>query len=90
MVKWLIKSTNEIRLETKEDVDIFHQNLEEEAYKRGYNLSAWSETKKEVKEKCEVIGEFYLCKWTYIFDNAKDPVRPFSQVEYSFNDERPF
>ena len=42
MLKALCKSTNEYRVETKEDADSLHQELDKIAKDNGWTLSAWA------------------------------------------------
>ena len=62
MIKFLIKATNEYRVETKEDADKLHKELEEEATEKGWTLSGWSETYKNRKSQGEIIEEWFICK----------------------------
>ena len=55
MIKWLIKSQNEFRLETMSDVEEFHKEMQKKAADEGYTLSSFSWMEKEVKEKGEVV-----------------------------------
>lgn len=86
MIKWLIKSTNEFRLESIEEVEQFHKELQQEASINGYTLTnfAWSE--KEVKSKGEVIEVYYIVKYTFVFNNPKDPDKLFTEVFYTNKD----
>lgn len=86
MIKYLIKSTNEIRVETKDEADELHKKMTKEAEERDFTLSAWSETKKEKKSKGEVIEEWYIVKYTFIFNDAKDPERALKTIEYDLMD----
>ena len=83
MIKYLLKNTSEYRVNTKEDADALHKQFEDEAHTGGYTLSAWTETFKETKAKGEVIETYYVCKATFIFDNAKDPINDFNGVEFT-------
>lgn len=82
MIKWLIKSQNEFRLETMSDVEEFHKEMQRKAADEGYTLSSFSWTEKEVKEKQEVVDTYYQVKTTFIFNTLKDPENPFTKVEY--------
>ena len=90
MIKNLLKATIEYRLNTKEDVDKFHKQCEQEAYDVGYTLTAWTETFKETKVKGEVIDNFYIIKATFVFDNAKEPINNFTGVEFVEGGNVPF
>lgn len=82
MIKWLIKSQNEFRLETMSDVEEFHKEMQRKAADEGYTLSSFSWMEKEVKEKGEVVDTYYQVKTTFIFNTLKDPENPFTKVEY--------
>lgn len=82
MIKWLIKSQNEYRLETMSDVEQFHKEMQAKAADEGYTLSSFSWVEREVKEKGEVVDTYYQVKTTFIFNTLKDPENPFSKVEY--------
>ena len=42
MIKWLCKSTNEVRVETKTDVEVLNKELQETADNLGVTLSNFS------------------------------------------------
>ena len=84
MIKFLIKSTNEVRVATKEEADELHKQLEKEAQDNGYTLSAWSETHKEKKAQGEIIAEWMICKWTFVFNDPKEPVDAYDKIVYNF------
>lgn len=82
MIKWLIKSQNEFRLETMTDVEEFHKEMQRQAADEGYTLSSFSWTKREKKEKGEVIDEWFIVKVAFVFNDGKEPENPFTKVEY--------
>lgn len=84
MIKYLIKSTNEVRLATKEEADALHKELEKEAEDNGYTLAAWSETKKEKKAQGEIVDEWMICKWTFQFNDPKEPIMAYNDINYNF------
>lgn len=86
MIKWLIKSTNEVRIETKTDVDIFHKEVEQQAEAMGATLSSWSEAQKQKTAKGEVLEEWYIVKYVFVFNNPKDPEKPLRSVSYDLID----
>lgn len=86
MIKFLIKSTNELRVETKDEADVLHKQIQKEAEDNGYTLSAWSETIKEKKSKGEVIDSWVIVKYTFIFNDPKEPEKPLSSIEYNMRD----
>ena len=86
MIKYLIKATNEYRVETKEDADALHKSLEEEATNNGWTLSGWTETYKTRKSQGEIVEEWYICKSTVVFNDAKEPENPLSNIVYNMTD----
>lgn len=82
MLHFLIKSTNEMRVETMDDVERFHKELQEVARKDGFTLSSFSWSERVEKEKGEVIGVYYLVKYTYVFNDLKNPENPFFEVNF--------
>ena len=83
MIKYLIKATNEYRVETKEDADALHKQLEEEATSKGWTLSGWSETYKNRKSQGEIIEEWFICKSVVIFNDAKEPAAALENIQYN-------
>lgn len=83
-VKYLLKTTEEFRLFSLEDVKDFHKSLEQDAADQGYTLSSFTWTLKEVKEKGEVIDDYYVVKATKFFDDAKAPEQsPIDSITYT-------
>lgn len=82
MIHFLIKSTNEVRVETMSDVEGFHKELQKKANTEGYTLTNFSWAEKVVKEKGEVVDSYYQVKYTYAFNDLKDPDKPFCDVEF--------
>ena len=87
MIKYLIKTVNEIRVATEEEADALHQEIAEKASRVGAVLTNWTETKKERKSQGEVIEEWYICKYTYVFNDPKEPITPFDDIQYVFTQE---
>ena len=86
MIKYLIKATNEYRVETKEDADALHKQIEEEATGNGWVLSGWTETYKTKKSQGEIIEEWYICKSIIVFNDAKEPEFPLRNIDYNMFD----
>jgi len=82
MIKYLIKSTQEIRVETEEDADALHKQMAAEAEQLGAILTSWNEVKKEQKNKGEIIAEWYICKYTLAFNDPKEPMVPLNSIDY--------
>lgn len=83
MLKSLIKATNEVRVETEEEADQFHKELQQEAEKIGCILSTFTKTLRQKKSKGEVIDEYYQIKYTYIFNDIKEPYTYLKNIEYN-------
>lgn len=90
MIKNLLKVTQELRVSTKEDAETLHKQFEDNAHNGGYTLSSWTETFKETKAKGEVIDEYYVCKATFVLDNAKEPINNFSGITIEEYTNAPF
>ena len=83
MLKSLIKATNEVRVETEDDADNFHKELQKEAEQIGCILSTFTKTLKQKKSKGEVIDEYYQIKYTYVFNDIKEPYSYLKDIKYN-------
>jgi hypothetical protein len=83
MIKYLLKATNEYRVDTKDDADALHKQLEEEATNNGWVLSGWTEAYKTRKSQGEIVEEWYICKSTVIFNDAKEPEIALKNIDYN-------
>ena len=83
MVKSLIKATNEVRVETEADADEFHKELQKEAEEIGCVLSTFTKTLRQKKSKGEILEEYYQIKYTYVFNDIKDPYTYLKGIEYN-------
>lgn len=83
MLKSLIKATNEVRVETEEEADQFHKELQQEAEKIGCILSTFTKTLRQKKSKGEIIDEYYQIKYTYVFNDIKEPYSYLKNIEYN-------
>ncbi len=91
MIKWLIKSTEEIRVENEDDANQLHKQMEQFAHDNDYILNTWTQTYKPIKLKGELVDEYWLCKYTLIFNEAKTPAISLKNIEYNMNiDNVPF
>lgn len=79
MIKYLISATNEIRLETMDDVEAFHKEIQNEAEELGCTLATFSWTEKENKKLEEV---YYQVKYKFIFNKLADPTRALNHIDY--------
>ena len=82
MVTWLIKATNEFRVETMDDVENFHKKLQNMALDGDFTLTGFSWKSQEKKQGGEIIDEWFVVKATFVFNDAKDPENLFTDVEY--------
>jgi len=82
MIKSLIKSTNEVRLENEEDADNFHKEVQEQAEKMGCILSSFTKNLKQKKSKGEIVEEYYQVKYTFVFNDLKDPESCLDSINY--------
>ena len=87
MRHFLLKNTAEYRLETVDDVVKFRQELQKQATKDGYSLSAFAYSEKLVKEHGEVVDNYYIAKATFTVNDSKDPTIPIFGVELPYNAE---
>ena len=83
MIKSLIKATNEVRVETEEDADNFHRELQKEAEEIGCILSTFTKTLRQKKSKGEIIDEYYQIKYTYVFNDIKEPYTYLKNIQYN-------
>lgn len=83
MIKFLIKSTNAVRVESKEAADELHKQIMNETLQNGWILSAWTEKHKEKKQKGEVVEEWVLVTYTITFQEEKEPLEALSSIEYN-------
>lgn len=88
MLKSLIKATNEIRVETEEEADQFHKELQKEAERIGCILSTFTKTLRQKKSKGEVIDEYYQIKYTYVFNDIKEPYSYLKNIEYNITNSQ--
>lgn len=84
MIKYLISSTNEIRLETMDDVEEFHKKIQSEADDMGCTLASFSWTEKENKKLEEI---YFQVKYKFVFNKLADPTRPLNHIDYIQYDE---
>lgn len=84
-MKSLIKSTVELRFEDIESVKAYQEELRANAEAEHYNVSTYNWTLKEVKSKGEVIDEYFIVKYTLIFNEAKAPENTLVKVKYELS-----
>lgn len=83
MIKWLLKSTNEFRVETIQDVEVLHTQLQQACEYEDYTLTSFSWTEKVLKPNTDLEERFFVVKYSYVFNNAKDPEFPYNGVNFS-------
>ena len=86
MIKYLIKSTIEIRVENEDAADDLHQQMQEEALKIGAILSSWTQTRREKKVKGEVVEEWFICKYVLTFNDPKAPAIELDKIDYKMKE----
>lgn len=82
MIKYLIKNTAEIRVESEEDANALHKEYEQFAHDYGYVLSSWTQTYRNRKSGGEIIAEWFICKVVLVFNDAKDPDIPLEDIDF--------
>ena len=75
-VHWILKNTTEYRIDTIEEVEEFHQQLQDQAAEGGYTLTSFSWIKKEVTKQGEIIDEYFVTKAVFTINNPKEPELP--------------
>jgi len=86
MIKYLLKTTEEYRLETVEDVKAFHKKLQQDAIDQGYTLSSFGYTQKSTTARGEIIDEWCVVKVIKIFQKDKEPETALNKITYeAFN-----
>lgn len=83
MIKYLIKSTNEIRVDSEEDANTLHKEYEDFARDNGYILNSWSQTYRTKKSGGEIIEEWWVCKVILVFNDVKSPDIPLDNIEFN-------
>lgn len=88
MRHFVIKNTAEYRVETIEDVVAFREELQKQAAQDGYSLSAFSYSEKLVKERGEVVDNFYVVKAVFTVNDVKEPTIPIFDVVLPYTAEK--
>ena len=83
MIKYLIKSTNEIRVESEEDANELHRFYEKFAHDNDYILNSWTQTLRTKKSGGEIIESWFICKVVLVFNDAKAPNIPLDTIEFN-------
>lgn len=89
MIQYLLKTTEEIMVDTEVDVDSLQDFLKRDAEEQNYIIKTFSYEKKVRKIKGEEDEEYYKCKVVKLFNSEKYPDLPLRKVLYTgFNDGR--
>lgn len=89
MIQYLLKTTEEIMVDTEVDVDSLQDFLKRDAEEQNYVVKTFSYEKKVRKMKGEEDEEYYKCKVVKLFNSEKYPDLPLHKVLYTgFNDNR--
>lgn len=89
MIQYLLKTTEEIMVDTEVDVDSLQDFLKRDAEEQNYIIKTFSYEKKVRKMKGEEDEEYYKCKVVKLFNSEKYPDLPLRKVVYTgFNDSR--
>jgi hypothetical protein len=89
MIQYLLKTTEEIMVDTEVDVDSLQDFLKRDAEEQNYVIKTFSYEKKVRKMKGEEDEEYYKCKVVKLFNSEKYPDLPLRKVLYTgFNDNR--
>lgn len=83
MIKYLIKSTNEIRVESEEDANELHRFYEKFAHDNDYILNSWTQTLRTKKSGGEIVESWFICKVVLVFNDAKAPDIPLDTIEFN-------
>lgn len=89
MIQYLLKTTEEIMVDTEVDVNSLQDFLKRDAEEQNYIIKTFSYEKKVRKMKGEEDEEYYKCKVVKLFNSEKYPDLPLRKVVYTgFNDGR--
>lgn len=83
MLKYLIKSTNEIRVDSEEDANELHKYYEDFARDNAYILNSWSQTLRTKKSQGEIVESWFICKVVLVFNDVKAPDIPLDNIEFN-------
>lgn len=82
MIKYLIKSTNEIRVEDENDANELHRFYEKFAHDNDYILNSWTQTLRTKKSQGEIVESWFICKVVLVFNDAKTPDIPLDTIDF--------
>lgn len=88
MVQYLLKTTEEIMVDTEYDVEQLQSDLKRDADDQNYVIRSFSYEKKVRKAKGEDDEEYFKCKVVKLFNSEKYPDLPLRKVLYTgFNEQ---
>lgn len=80
--KYLLTSKETYRVDTVEDAEALNLEFKEDASENDYELKNFSYTKKQVKQRGEVIDEYVVCTATKVFNAEKEPLDGAFTISY--------
>lgn len=83
MIQYLLKTTEEIMVDTEVDVDSLQDFLKRDAEEQNYVIKTFSYEKKVRKMKGEEDEEYFKCKIVKLFNSEKYPDLPLRKVLYT-------
>lgn len=83
MIKYLIKNTAEIRVESEEDANELHKYYEDFARDNAYILNSWSQTLRTKKSQGEIVESWFVCKVVLVFNDVKAPDIPLDNIDFN-------
>lgn len=83
MIQYLLKTTEEIMVDTEVDVDSLQDFLKRDAEEQNYVIKTFSYEKKVRKMKGEEDEEYFKCKVVKLFNSEKYPDLPLRKVLYT-------
>lgn len=89
MIKYLIKSTNEIRVEDENDANELHRFYEKFAHDNNYILNSWTQTLRTKKSQGEIVESWFICKVVLVFNDAKAPDIPLDTIDFKMQHNIP-
>lgn len=83
MIKYLISSVNEVRLDSMDDVELFHKQMQDKAAEMNCLLASFSWVEKESKKLEEI---YYQVKFKFVFNKLADPDVPYDDIDYKMRE----
>lgn len=80
MIQYLLKTTEEILVDTEYDVDDLQKFLKRDAEEQGYVISSFSYQEK-ARKGCDET--YFKCKVVKIFNTEKEPDMPLKKIMYT-------